>query len=231
MENTLELDNITKRYGKNKALDGVYYQFKKGLYGIIGPNGAGKSTLLDIITTAIMPTGGEVRYNGVDIYRNKDYRKYIAYVPQQQKMFEEFTGRQYLGYFAALKGLKGKKVKGIIDKVLEDVNLTEAADKRIKSYSGGMKQRILIAQAFMADFEILILDEPTVGLDPEERFRFKEIIKEYANDKIVIMTTHILSDIEKMTDKIIVMNKGVLKEVEACDNNLEESMIKNISYS
>ena len=225
----LKVENVTKKYGKNKVLDGVNYQFKKGLYGIIGPNGAGKSTLLDIITTAIMPTGGEVRYNGVDIYRNKDYRKYIAYVPQQQKMFEEFTGRQYLGYFAALKGLKGKKVKGIIDKVLEDVNLTEAADKRIKSYSGGMKQRILIAQAFMTEFEILILDEPGASLDIIAKNDIIKYMKKYiAEGGTILIASHEEGELSVCNRKYL-MQDGTLVETDPSLSitAIMERMVKN----
>lgn len=163
---------------------------------------------MNIITTGIIADEGNVIYNGKDIKGNNEYKKIIGYVPQQQRMYEEFTGKQYLGYFAALKGVKGKEVKKRIDDVLRMVNLYDVANVKIKAYSGGMKQRILIAQAFMADFEILILDEPTVGLDPEERERFKTMLKDLSKDKIIILATHIVSDLDDIADYIIHMKNG-----------------------
>lgn len=208
MKNTLEISSLVKKYGKKTALDKVSYVFGNGIYGILGPNGAGKSTLMNIITTGIIADEGNVIYNGKDIKGNNEYKKIIGYVPQQQRMYEEFTGKQYLGYFAALKGVKGKEVKKRIDDVLRMVNLYDVANVKIKAYSGGMKQRILIAQAFMADFEILILDEPTVGLDPEERERFKTMLKDLSKDKIIILATHIVSDLDDIADYIIHMKNG-----------------------
>lgn len=208
MKNTLEISSLVKKYGKKTALDKVSYVFGNGIYGILGPNGAGKSTLMNIITTGIIADEGNVIYNGKDIKGNKEYKKIIGYVPQQQRMYEEFTGKQYLGYFAALKGVKGKDVKKRIDNVLRMVNLYDVANVKIKAYSGGMKQRILIAQAFMSDFEILILDEPTVGLDPEERERFKTMLKDLSKDKIIILATHIVSDLDDIADYIIHMKNG-----------------------
>lgn len=208
MKNTLEISSLVKKYGKKTALDKVSYVFGNGIYGILGPNGAGKSTLMNIITTGIIADEGNVIYNGKDIKGNNEYKKIIGYVPQQQRMYEEFTGKQYLGYFAALKGVKGKDVKKRIDDVLRTVNLYDVANVKIKAYSGGMKQRILIAQAFMADFEILILDEPTVGLDPEERERFKTMLKDLSKDKIIILATHIVSDLDDIADYIIHMKNG-----------------------
>ena len=208
MKNTLEISSLVKKYGKKTALDKVSYVFGNGIYGILGPNGAGKSTLMNIITTGIIADEGNVIYNGKDIKGNNEYKKIIGYVPQQQRMYEEFTGKQYLGYFAALKGVKGKEVKKRIDDVLRMVNLYDVANVKIKAYSGGMKQRILIAQAFMDDFEILILDEPTVGLDPEERERFKTMLKDLSKDKIIILATHIVSDLDDIADYIIHMKNG-----------------------
>lgn len=208
MKNTLEISSLVKKYGKKTALDKVSYVFGNGIYGILGPNGAGKSTLMNIITTGIIADEGNVIYNGKDIKGNNEYKKIIGYVPQQQRMYEEFTGKQYLGYFAALKGVKGKDVKKRIDDVLRMVNLYDVANVKIKAYSGGMKQRILIAQAFMSDFEILILDEPTVGLDPEERERFKTMLKDLSKDKIIILATHIVSDLDDIADYIIHMKNG-----------------------
>lgn len=208
MKNTLEISSLVKKYGKKTALDKVSYVFGNGIYGILGPNGAGKSTLMNIITTGIIADEGNVIYNGKDIKGNKEYKKIIGYVPQQQRMYEEFTGKQYLGYFAALKGVKGKDVKKRINDVLRMVNLYDVANVKIKAYSGGMKQRILIAQAFMSDFEILILDEPTVGLDPEERERFKTMLKDLSKDKIIILATHIVSDLDDIADYIIHMKNG-----------------------
>lgn len=208
MKNTLEISSLVKKYGKKTALDKVSYVFGNGIYGILGPNGAGKSTLMNIITTGIIADEGNVIYNGKDIKGNNEYKKIIGYVPQQQRMYEEFTGKQYLGYFAALKGVKGKDVKKRIDDVLRMVNLYDVANVKIKAYSGGMKQRILIAQAFMSDFEILILDETTVGLDPEERERFKTMLKDLSMDKIIILATHIVSDLDDIADYIIHMKNG-----------------------
>lgn len=214
MEHKLELIDVKKKYGKMYALKGINYVFNNGIYGIVGPNGAGKTTMMGIVATSIKLSGGKVVFDGKEIDSDKQYRKKIAYVPQQQKMFEEFTGNQFLGYFAALKGMKGRMVKKRIAEVLEQVNLSDVANKRIKNYSGGMKQRILIAQALLMDFDILILDEPTVGLDPEERARFMELIKGFSREKIVILSTHIISDVESVADKTVYMNKGELTEVE-----------------
>lgn len=235
MDNTLEVIDLTKKYGKTVALDNISYKFTSGIYGILGPNGAGKSTFLNIVTAALDADKGIVNFNGKSIKKLKDdYRKKIAYVPQQQKLFEEFTGMQFMGYFAALKGIKGKDAMPLINQALENVNLTDAAYKKISAYSGGMKQRLLIAQSMLSDFDILILDEPTTGLDPEERIRVRKYIQKLSESKIILLATHIVSDVETVADTILMFGKGKIIKSGSVDElishynaeNLEEVYMK-----
>ncbi len=212
----LELKNISKRYKEKIALDDVSLSLDKGIYGLLGPNGAGKSTLMNIIT------GNTRLNNGVVIWDEKEitslgakYRSIIGYAPQQQGLYDTFTGRQFLSYMATLKGLNRREMLSEIERVLTCVNLHEAADRSIGTYSGGMKQRILIAQAIMGNPKLIILDEPTAGLDPKERVRIREKIKEISGDKIIIVSTHVVSDIESIADKIILLKSG---RVVNCDS-------------
>ena len=209
----LEIKNLSKTYvkGKPKSLDNLSTEFTSGVYGILGPNGAGKSTLMNIIADNIKADSGEVLYNGENIIKlGKDFRNILGYMPQQQGIYKSFTGRRFLWYMASLKGIPKKEAKERIEKVLNLVNLKDHADKKLGAYSGGMKQRILIAQALLNDPEVLLLDEPTAGLDPMERIRIRNFISEIAINKIVIITTHIVSDIQYISKEILLMNKGKL---------------------
>lgn len=206
----LTVKDVTKIYGSKKAaLSHVSMTFTPGIYGLLGPNGAGKSTLMNIITDNIKTDGGNVLYNGTDIHALKDkYRSLLGYMPQQQVLYDNFSGEEFLWYMAALKGMDKKSCKDRISELLNMVNLYTEKDKRIGSYSGGMKQRILIAQAMLNNPEILIMDEPTAGLDPSERIRIRNFLSTISENKIIIIATHIVSDIEFIAKEIILLRNG-----------------------
>lgn len=217
----LEIKNIEKTYkkGEIKALDDFNITLTPGIYGLLGPNGAGKSTLMNIITDNLNADKGEVFYDGESIKKlGKDYRSVLGYMPQQQGLYDDFTLNRFLWYMAALKGLKKKEAKEKIISLLDTVNLKEAANKKLGSFSGGMKQRALIAQALLNDPKILILDEPTAGLDPKERIRIRNFISEIAADKIVLISTHVVSDIEFIAKEIILLKSGKLVSQDTCNN-------------
>lgn len=206
----LTVKDVTKIYGSKKAaLSHVSMTFTPGIYGLLGPNGAGKSTLMNIITDNIKTDGGNVLYNGTDIHTLKDkYRSLLGYMPQQQVLYDNFSGEEFLWYMAALKGMDKKSCKDRISELLNMVNLYTEKDKKIGSYSGGMKQRILIAQAMLNNPEILIMDEPTAGLDPSERIRIRNFLSTLSENKIIIIATHIVSDIEFIAKEIILLRNG-----------------------
>jgi len=208
----LNLTNINKHYGKKHALKNFTKQFNAGIYGLLGPNGAGKSTLMNIITDNIgMDKGGTIEFNGKSIYElGGDYREKIGFMPQQQGIYETFTPIRFLGYVAALKGLSKAQAREQIPEVLRQVELLDVAKKHIGGFSGGMKQRILIAQALLGNPELLILDEPTAGLDPRQRVIIRELIAKYSKDKTVLVSTHIVSDIETIADEILMIKQGEL---------------------
>ncbi len=217
----LEINNIEKTYkkGEIKALDDFSIRLTPGIYGLLGPNGAGKSTLMNIITDNLNADKGEVLYDGESIKKlGKDYRSVLGYMPQQQGLYDDFTLNRFLWYMAALKGLKKNDAKEKITSLLDTVNLKEAAHKKLGGFSGGMKQRALIAQALLNDPKILILDEPTAGLDPKERIRIRNFISEIAADKIVLISTHVVSDIEFIAKEIILLKSGQLVSQDTCNN-------------
>lgn len=205
----LEIKNITKSYKGKQALNGVSLTLTEGIYGLLGPNGAGKSTLMNIITGNVKPTDGIVCWNEKEIKQlGVEYRSILGYAPQQQGLYDTFTGRRFLSYMATLKGIPRKKMSEEIQRVLLYVNLCDAADRYIGTYSGGMKQRILIAQAILGDPKLVILDEPTAGLDPKERVRIREKINAIADNKIILVSTHVVSDIQSIAKEVILLKEG-----------------------
>ena len=223
---TLEIRNISKTYKKGavKALDNFNVVLTPGVYGLLGPNGAGKSTLMNIITDNLNADSGDVLYDGENIKKlGKNYRSVLGYMPQQQGLYDDFTLNRFLWYMAALKGLKKKEAKKKISQLLETVNLTDAAHKKLGAFSGGMKQRALIAQALLNEPKILILDEPTAGLDPKERIKIRNFISEIAGDKIVLISTHVVSDIEFIAKEIVLLKGGQLVSHDACNNLTKET--------
>lgn len=207
----LELCDITKKYKSVTALEHISLTLSKGIYGLLGPNGAGKSTMMNLITGNLRPDGGCIRWNGMDIRTlGADYRSILGYAPQQQGLYDTFSGRRFLSYMAALKGISKKELPEELARVLAYVNLEPAADRPMGTYSGGMKQRILIAQAIMGSPKLIVLDEPTAGLDPRERVRIRERIRELAGDKIILVSTHVVSDIEPIADEILLLKSGAL---------------------
>lgn len=205
----LEIKELTKKYGDFTAVDRVNLSLEKGVYGILGANGAGKSTLLNLITDNIKRTSGEILYDGQDILAmGAAFRKRLGYTPQLQGMYEEFTAGQFMRYIGALKGMKNGRCKEQTRELLALVGLEQHAHKKLGTFSGGMRQRVLLAAAMLDDPEILILDEPTAGLDPEERIRLRNHIAELSADRIVLLATHVVSDIECIAEKVILMKKG-----------------------
>ena len=206
----LEIQDISKSYSKKgTVLDHISFQMREGIYGLLGPNGAGKTTLMNIMTANLQPDGGCVMYNGEDIKKQgKQYRASLGYAPQQQWLYDDFRVTEYLHYMASLKNVPRREQRTRIDELLEQMNLEYARHQKIKTLSGGMKQRLLIAQALLNDPEVLLLDEPTAGLDPNERIRFRNLISELSEDRLVLLSTHIVSDVEYVANEIILMKEG-----------------------
>lgn len=205
----LEIKNLKKNYGKTEALKNFNYTFENGIYGLLGANGAGKSTLMNLITDNIKRTGGSILYGKEDILTmGGSFRKLVGYMPQQQGFYEHFSARTFLYYIAELKGIRKKDAKLQIENLLQVVNLSKAADKKIGGFSGGMKQRVLLAQALLGNPEILLLDEPTAGLDPKERINFRKYVEGLSVNKIILISTHVVSDVENIADRIIIMKQG-----------------------
>lgn len=203
----LVIENVTKQYKDKLAVNNVSATLEKGVIGLLGANGAGKTTLMSMICGVKSPTSGKITFDGVDVKEEK-YREYLGYLPQDFGYYPNFTGRDFLRYMAAIKGINKADAEKRINELLKIVNLEDAADRKMKSYSGGMKQRIGIAQAVLNNPQILVLDEPTAGLDPKERVRFRNLIDELGQDCIVILSTHIVSDVEHIADRILMMNNG-----------------------
>jgi len=205
----LSLDRLTKHYGNKIAVDCVSATLKPGVYGLLGANGAGKTTLMRMLCAILESTSGEVLLNGKEVTAmGADYRNVLGYLPQDFGYYPNYTAMEFLMYISALKGIPKKIAMKRSKELLEEVGLSHVANKKVKTFSGGMKQRVGIAQALLNNPDILIFDEPTAGLDPKERVRFRNLLSEYAGDKIVILSTHIVSDIEAIADKVLLMKKG-----------------------
>jgi ABC-2 type transport system ATP-binding protein len=207
----LTIQDINKDFKSKKALIGVTTELTEGVYGILGANGSGKTTLMRILASVLNPTSGKVLLDGEDISEMGDnYRDLLGYLPQHIGYYKNFTAEKFLLYIAALKGLDKVRAKKQVEELLELVNLIEHRKEKVGKFSGGMKQRVGIAQALLNDPKILIVDEPTAGLDPKERIRFRNIISEIAHDRIVILSTHIVSDIEYIAKEVMILKDGEL---------------------
>lgn len=207
----LTVSELGKDYGKFTALQNMNLQFDNGIYGLLAPNGAGKTTLIKMLVTLIKPTSGEILYDGKPIeVLGEDYRELIGYLPQHFGYYKHFTPQKYLRYLAALKGMDKKMVDRRIDEVLEMVALSDVKQKKMRKFSGGMIQRVGIAQALLGDPKILILDEPTAGLDPKERARFRHLLSDLARERIILISTHIVSDIESIANEIVMIRDQTL---------------------
>ena len=201
--------NLTKRYGSKTAVNRLNATLTNGVYGLLGANGAGKTTFMRLLCTVQRPTSGKIDLDGKSIWKlGERYRDVLGYLPQHFGYYPDFTALGFLLYVAALKGLDDRKAKKVSNKLLEEVGLSGESRRKIKTFSGGMKQRLGIAQAMLNDPYILILDEPTAGLDPKERVRFRNLISAFSKDRIVILSTHIVSDIEFIAEKIMIMKSG-----------------------
>lgn len=209
----LQLDHLTKCYKEFAAVKDVTLTLGGGVYGLLGANGAGKTTLMRMLCGILTPTRGTVRCGGADIARlGEEYRAMLGYLPQDFGFYPDFTGPEFLRYIAALKGLTRTETARRIPELLRQVGLEEAGRKKLRAYSGGMRQRLGIAQAMLNDPQILILDEPTAGLDPRERVRFRNLIADYAKGRTVLLSTHIVSDVEAIADEILLMKGGCIVE-------------------
>ena len=224
----LKIDRVSKQYKNKIAVDRFSAALHTGVTGLLGANGAGKTTLMRMICGVITPTGGEITYNGIPVSEER-YRSVLGYLPQEFGCYPEFSGRDFLLYFAALKGMPKNEAIIRSEELLETVGLTDVSKKRVRTYSGGMKQRLGIAQALLNRPQVLILDEPTAGLDPMERVRFRELIREIGKSSIVLLSTHIVSDVEHIADHILMMKDGQLLwqgEWKEVDGSLEEFYLR-----
>ncbi len=205
----LQFKNVTKDYGDIHAVDHVTYHMKKGVYGLLGVNGAGKTTLMRMLCTAINPTDGVILWDGKDIFSlGASYRSILGYLPQNYGFYPDLSVYDYMMYIASIKGLRSMTAKKRTIKLLEQVGLSEKRKNKMRTLSGGMLRRVGIAQAMLNDPRILVLDEPTAGLDPNERIRFRNLISELSEDRLVLLSTHIVSDVEYIANEIILMKEG-----------------------
>lgn len=217
----LKLEKVSKVYGKKKAVDGIDCTLVHGVYGLLGANGAGKTTLLRMVCGILEATEGKILCQGMEIRKmGAEYRRMLGYLPQNFGYYPEFTAKRFLLYLAALKAIPKREAADKVEELLRLVDLEEVKNKKIKTFSGGMVRRLGIAQALLGDAEILILDEPTAGLDPKERIRFRNIISALSKDRIIILSTHIVSDVEYIADKILLMKGGRLLSA----GNIEEML-------
>ena len=232
----LRISNLTKDFDGFKAVNNFSYQMDCGVYGLLGVNGAGKTTLMRMLTTLMKPTSGQITWDGEDVFAmDGQYRMLLGYLPQDFGYYPDFSVYDYLMYIAALKGIRPAVAKQRVKELLKQVGLVKARNKKMKTLSGGMKRRAGIAQAMLNDPKILILDEPTAGLDPSERIRFRNLISELSEDRIVLLSTHIVSDIEYIANDILLMKDGQLvisgTSEEIIDSMPESVWIAHVSKS
>lgn len=226
----LIIDRVSKQYKNKIAVDRISVKLQKGVYGLLGANGAGKTTLMKIICGILKPTSGTISFDGIDV-SEENYRSILGYLPQDFGYYPEFTGMDFLLYMAALKGMGKAQAKRKSEELLELVSLQDVAKKKIKTYSGGMKQRLGIAQALLNQPKLLVLDEPTAGLDPKERVRFRNLIADLGKENIVLLSTHIVSDIEQIAERILMMKDGQLIYQDKWDDSngsLEDFYLQHI---
>ena len=202
-------DRVTKQYKNKIAVDRMSFTLTRGVTGLLGANGAGKTTLMRLLCGILVPTGGTVTFDGMDV-GSEEYRDILGYLPQEFGYYPEFTGRDFLLYMSAMKGLAKRDALRRTEELIELVGLGDASVKRVRTYSGGMKQRLGIAQALLNDPQVLIMDEPTAGLDPQERIRFRDLIAEIGQDRIVLLSTHIVPDLAHIADRLMIMKDGQL---------------------
>lgn len=208
MDTKIEIKNLSKNYGKKQALKNVDLTIRQGMFGLLGPNGAGKTTLMKIIATLLQKSEGDVRVCGIDINNDREIRRIIGYLPQDFSMYGNMSVYEAMDYLGVLSGLSRQERKERIPSLLEQVNLSDDVKTKVRAMSGGMRRRLGIAQALMHEPKVLIVDEPTAGLDPEERVRFRNLLSETAKDRVVILSTHIVGDVEATCEDIAVLNKG-----------------------
>lgn len=221
----LVIRGLNKSYGSKAALQDFHDVFENGIYGILGPNGAGKSTLMNILTDNLLRDSGRILCNEKEITKMKEqYRKIMGYMPQQQQLYDSFTVNHFISYMGTLRGMNKKEIKKRMEELFPLLNLNEVRRKKIKELSGGMKQRVLLLQALLDDPQILILDEPTAGLDPKERIRIRNLISDLSGDKIVLIATHVVSDIEFISKEILLMKNG-----RVVDKDCPEALQKKIA--
>lgn len=214
----ISVANITKKFKKKTAVDDVSLVITPGITALLGVNGSGKTTLMRMITTVLKPDSGAVFFNGSDIIRDGDeYRAVLGYLPQNFGYYREFSALDFMLYLAALKGIKGREAMPKAEALLEFAGLSDVKKKKIKTFSGGMIQRLGIAQALINDPQVLVLDEPTSGLDPKERIRFRKLLESISKDKIIIYSTHIVSDVASIADRVLLMDEGRIAEDTTAD--------------
>lgn len=235
----LEIKNLNKKYGDLTVLQNINLTLENGIYGLLAPNGAGKTTFMKILATLSIPNAGQVLWNGEDIFKlDYQYRNILGFLPQDFGYYHDYSPKKYLEYLAVLKGLKKEQIARQVPKWLKVVGLEDVVNKKMKKFSGGMIQRVGIAQALLNDPKILILDEPTAGLDPKERVRFRNVLPELSKDKIIILSTHIVSDVESVANKIIMLKDGnifcndkIADITKMLDGKIYEAEVDEAGYS